>query len=268
MEDKKTPLDKDMIRDRLGDAYSELPIYVYDVLDSTNLRALKFAEESDAERAVFIADSQTAGRGRLGRSFISPAGDGIYMSILTRPAGAAADAVAITAYAATVVRRAIEDTTGLKAKIKWVNDIYIDGKKLSGILTQGVIDTQSGTLTHAVMGVGINVYGKDLPQAISGIATTLQAETGRVYDRAELAARIISLYLDNIDKVGTKEIADEYREHSFLIGKDVRVIRADREYNARVIGITDKCELDLELESGEHRILATGEVSIRERLNN
>ncbi len=261
---KRTPpLSTEAIRSALGKEHRELPIFIYEVTDSTNLRALEYAKErgSYCGAAVFVALTQTAGRGRLGRSFASPEG-GIYMSILT-PCGSTADAVAITAYAATAICQALENECKIEPKIKWVNDLYLGGKKLSGILTQGVVDTESGKITHAVMGVGINLSGR-LPDEISGIATTVEAECGTIPDRTALIAKIITLYLDSLNEVGTKKTADEYRRRSFLIGKSVRVIRVDREYTAKVDGISDSCELLLTLEDGSHEALATGEVSVRE----
>lgn len=251
-------------REKIARLIGDVPLTVYGECDSTNLRALEFARESGCADAVFLADSQSAGRGRLGRSFISPRGRGIYLSILTGRLPRGEDAVSVTAYAAVAVCRAIERLTSLEPKIKWVNDIYLGGKKVAGILAQGVIDPESGALSGVVMGVGINVLGTELDPEIRDIATTLEL-AGDAPERETLAAEIINEFLSHLDSVGTAECAEEYRRRSFLIGKDIRVIRRDRTYPARVLGITDRCELLLELEDGTQEVLATGEVSVRER---
>ena len=250
------------IKDLLG--RSDLALTVYSECDSTNLRAIEYARENGTHDAVFLADSQTAGRGRLGRSFLSPAGRGIYLSILTARLPRGEDAVSVTADAAVAVCRAIERLTSLSPVIKWVNDIYVGGRKVAGILAQGIVAPGSNELSGVVMGVGINVLGKELDPEIDAIATTLERE-GDAPDRERLVTEIIREFLDNLSDVGTKKCADEYRRRSFLVGKDVRVIRADASYPARVLGITDQCELILERTDGEREILATGEVSVREQ---
>ena len=239
-----------------------LTLAVYSECDSTNLRALEHARKRGCADAVFIADRQTAGRGRLGRRFISPGGRGIYLSILTGSIPHDGDAVSVTAYAAVTVCRAIERLTSLKPMIKWVNDIYVGGKKVAGILAQGIVDAQTSSLSGVVMGVGINVLGDELDPEIENIATTLERE-GDAPDRVELAAEIIREFLDNLPSVGSAECADEYRRRSFLVGERVNVIHTNKAYPAKVLGITDRCELILEKDGGEREILATGEVSVR-----
>lgn len=254
-------IDEARLRELIGEL-SELPIYIYDTIDSTNLSALNYANGGGAVPAVFIAEEQTAGRGRLGRSFLSPRGCGIYMSILTRVKGGT-DPTAITTYAASAISRAIENETALFPKIKWVNDLYLGGKKLAGILTQGVIDPESTAITHAIMGVGINVLG-DAPEGVRDIATTLETEGAKSPDRTTLIAAIIREYLGGLDSVGTKTAAEEYRRRSYLVGKAINVITPTKTYPATVIGITDEAKLELLLEDGTRELLSTGEVSVRE----
>ena len=177
------------IKDLLG--RSDLALTVYSECDSTNLRAIEYARENGTHDAVFLADSQTAGRGRLGRSFLSPAGRGIYLSILTARLPRGEDAVSVTAYAAVAVCRAIERLTSLSPVIKWVNDIYVGGRKVAGILAQGIVAPGSNELSGVVMGVGINVLGKELDPEIDAIATTLERE-GDAPDRERLVTEIIS----------------------------------------------------------------------------
>ena len=240
---------------------SELPILIYDTIGSTNTEAKNYANRNSAARAMFIASRQTEGRGRRGRSFISEKG-GVYMSLLLRPDGAVKDAVPLTAYTAVKVRDAIEELAGLSPEIKWVNDLMIGGRKLAGILTEGRVADSGEGLEYAVVGIGINVHGTALHPEIADIATTLEIEGGTVFLET-LIARIAELFFASLTEVGSWKIADEYRRHSNLIGKSVLVMKLSGSYPARVLGITDRCELELELEDGRREILATGEVSVR-----
>lgn len=247
-----------------------LTVHAYEVIDSTNRAALDYAAsgEWDGTPAVFIADGQTNGRGRLGRSFISEGGVGIYLSILTRADSTDSSlAVGITTYAAVTASRVIERMTGLSPEIKWVNDIYLGKKKLAGILTQGVVDPTTGRLTATVMGIGINILGEP-PKELADIATTLEAEYKKAGldsptpERIDIAAGIIEEYLRHLDRVGTSETADEYRSRSFLIGRSVTVHTPTASYPALVTGIDDECHLLLRHPDGTTSSLSTGEVSV------
>lgn len=255
-------LDKIKISDKLGDLSKELSITVYKTIDSTNTQAKNSAEGEDVNKAIFIASEQTAGRGRLGRSFSSNKGKGLYLSILIKEDMPADFATSLTTYMAVIARRAIHTVTGAEPKIKWVNDIYLGGKKLAGILTEGKAKSE-GTLAYAVVGIGINLLKQDFPEDVKAIATTIEDECGKEVDVNELASLIVKEFFDNLSLVGTTELADEYRAYSFLIGERVNVIKPTTTYEAIVRGITDKCELILELPGGENEILSTGEVSVR-----
>lgn len=239
-----------------------LPILTFGVTGSTNDEAKRYARENpEGKRALITADGQTAGRGRLGRSFISGEEMGVYMSLLLiRPELSPKDAPLITAYTATLVRRAILELTGLETEIKWVNDIVIRGRKLAGILTEGAL-LPSGEYEYCIVGIGINTRGRELPPEIRDIATTLEL-SGVTVEREALIAKITELFFENLDTVGTPSVAEEYRRHSSVIGKTVTVIKPDCRYTALVTGITDRCELVLE-HSGTVEILSTGEVSVR-----
>ncbi len=275
-----SPLTEVGIRNALKDEYKDLPITVYSVVGSTNLVAMDYAKAQVSPLTtpvVFIADEQTAGRGRIGRTFLSPGGRGIYMSILIpksaweRDGEGAVSPTLITTYSAVMVSRAIATLTPLTPKIKWVNDIYIGEYKLAGILTQGVLSPSGDCIDYAVMGVGINVHGTSLPDEIDSIATTLEREIMKTerceaveLSREVIVAKILELFLDNLPMLGTPHIANEYRKRSYLIGRDITVKRVGREYPAHILGITDNCELILRLMDGSEEILATGEVSVRE----
>ena len=247
----------------IGSLSEEISIITYQTIDSTNTQAKLYAEREEGKNAVFIASEQTAGRGRLGRSFISEAGKGLYLSILLGGGFKPDFAVSLTTYMAVIASRAIEQLSGIETKIKWVNDIYAGGKKLSGILTEGKSANDGKTLSYAVVGIGINLLKQEFTEEVRSVATTLEDECGEVIDINSLTALIVEEFFENLDYAGSLKIAEEYKRRSFLIGEDVNVIKPSGEYQARVVDITDKCELVLALPDGTTEILSTGEVSVR-----
>ena len=232
--------------------------------ESTNNDAREYCEEH-RDTAVFIADGQTAGRGRRGRSFASPHGAGIYMSILFCPDGSLCDLTAVTTFTAVAVCRAIERVSGLCADIKWVNDIYYKGKKLGGILTEGALAEDMKSAKYVVVGIGLNVLRAQMPEELSDIALSIEEACGKVCDRNLLISEIISEFMDGLSSLGTADILDEYRRRCFLLGREVTVHRLDRSYFAEVTGIADDASLLLRLPDGSTEKLNTGEVSVRER---
>lgn len=258
----KSPLSRQEIAKNLSPKISSLVKIEYcDVCDSTN----RLAKDSpfDGGVCVYVANEQTNGRGRLGRSFYSAPNAGLYMSFLYRPSTEAKDALAITRYAAVKLCRAIESQVELNCQIKWVNDIYLKGKKAAGILAEGVFDPDSGRVERVVLGIGINVCHLDFPPELSDIATTIEDASGVSLDRSRLAARVIEEICSSLENMTGADIAREYRERSILIGKDVLVKRGEDTYPATVIDISDSGELVLRLSGGEVERLYTGEVSIR-----
>ena len=254
---------KKQIEAGIGDLASKLSITVYKTIDSTNTQAKLSAEDPECNSGIFVACEQTAGRGRLGRNFTSNSGKGLYLSILIKEELPAEFATALTTYMAVVATRAISRLASLDTKIKWVNDIYVGGKKLAGILTEGKAKGE-GTLAYAVVGIGINLLKQEFPDDVKAIATTVEDECGKVIDVNELTALIVKEFFENLNLVGTHGLAEEYRSRSFLVGKRVNVIKPTVTYEALVKDITDKCELVLELPDGTGEILSTGEVSVRE----
>lgn len=237
---------------------SNIEIHFYECIDSTNTRAKEWAKSNPESRktVIFIANEQTAGRGRRGRSFVSRGGAGIYMSILTYPYKRGADATAATARAAVSLSRAIESLCGCEVKIKWVNDIYLGGKKLAGILTEGEMD-EDGKIAYQIVGMGINVYKNAISDEISSIATSLEDELGTTPDRSKLVARIIAeLLVDGVDHY------EEYKSRSLVIGKTVTVLKPTESYEARVIDINHDFSLTVE-RGGQRERLFTGEISLK-----
>lgn len=247
------------IRAYLGEGAPE--IFVYDTVSSTSDLARAHALQGGGT-AVFIAEQQTAGRGRRGRSFASPRGGGIYMSLLFTPSHTARSGVLFTTGAAVATCRAVEDVTGICPEIKWVNDLRLGGKKLCGILTEGSIDPESGAFTYAVIGVGINVRSVSLPPEVEAIATALDRHTEQPTDRNLLAARMIFRLLESLTEDRAAQM-ERYRALCPVVGKEVTVLRADERFSARVLAIEDTGELRI-LKNGEQMLLSSGEISIRE----
>ena len=232
-------------------------IIFYDSTDSTNLRAKEYARQTDKkETVIFVANHQSAGRGRLGRSFVSNKDAGIYLSILTYPDEKGVDATAITARTAVALSRAIDRLCGTDTKIKWVNDIFLRGKKLAGILAEAEM-LEDGKIGYLVVGMGINVYKNAISDEISEIATSLESEIGKAPDRSLLVAEIVKEYFS-----GTEDHLGVYREKSLVIGKKVKVIKPTESYDATVIGINDDFSLQIERDGIPERLF-TGEISIR-----
>lgn len=225
---------------------------------STNDEAKRRAAAT-SERFVVIADRQTAGRGRLSRGFSSPAGAGLYMSAVVRPSLTLADCGKITAYAGVVTARAVEKLCGEKVQIKWVNDLYMNGKKICGILTESSMSLESGTPEYAVVGIGVNVLGGALPDFLKDVATSVEAESGKRIDRNELAALILDGLSDMDAEIEKGDFLDEYRARSCVVGHTVKV---NDKFYAEALAIDDDCALLLK--EGEKTMkFSAGEVSLK-----
>lgn len=240
-------------------------ICVYYETDSTNREARAYHDMHREGEAVFIADGQTAGRGRRGRSFCSPHGAGIYMSFLLHPKGELRDLTSVTTYAAVAVCRAIERACGLRTDIKWVNDIYYKGKKLGGILTEGALSEDMKTASYVIVGIGLNLARCDFPDEIAEIATSIEEITGSAPERNLLLTEIMAELLSGLDGISSDETLEEYRRRSFLVGREITVHKLTASYPARVIGIGEDTSLLIRLTDGSVEKLITGEVSVRER---
>lgn len=244
---------------------NKIKISVFESLASTNDALKEAALKGGEEGLVFIAGEQTGGKGRLGRSFFSPGGSGIYMSILLRPFLKAEKALNITTAAAVAVCRALEKSGASSSGIKWVNDIFVDGKKVCGILTEAGINGESGFLGYAVLGIGINVYSpkNDFPEelkSIAGSVFTKQRENLRNTLCADIINEFFSFYSEGVEK-GTH--TGEYIRRSIVLGKNALVIQGDSQREAFIEGITENCELSVLFRDGERALLSSGEISLR-----
>lgn len=247
-------------------------IFHFSLTDSTNERARRYPNELLADScakisgeggvSLFVADCQSQGRGRLNRRFVSNANAGLYMSIKFPYREELSRAVGITPLAAVAVCRAIEGLCEAKPKIKWVNDIYLGEKKLSGILTESTVK-EDGT-REFICGIGVNLTPSDMPSEVAEIATDLLTE-GYSVSRAALCAKITEEFLSGIDKMWSKEFIEEYKRRSFVIGRSVVVHCAGEEYSATATAVTDNYELLVSLPDGTERRLSAGEVSIKSK---
>lgn len=233
-------------------------------VDSTNSEARRRAAEGAPEGTVIVAEEQTAGKGRPGKTFFSPATTGLYLSIVLRPALAADRGQFLTCAAAVAGAQAIEQVTGKEALIKWVNDIYCDGRKVAGILTEGMVDMESGRFEHAVLGIGVNVKppAEGFPLDISEVAgSVLDDHTGAV--RCELAAAILARFWNLYRHVADASFYDEYRRRCFLLGQPLVVRQGSSRVRARAVDLTHDFKLVVELPDKTRRELPYGEVSAR-----
>ena len=251
------------IRKALGEQADVFTLEMYDVITSTNT-VMKERAESLPEWTVIISGSQTAGRGRIGRSFYSPSDSGIYLSVLLRPALPASESTRITTAAAVAACRAIESCTTARPSIKWVNDVFVNGKKVCGILTEGSLNMETGGLDWAVMGIGLDVYEPDggYPEEIREVVGSIAQQREKNL-RNTLAASFLKQFYTICSSLEEADFAEEYKKRSFLIGEDILVLKGDAVLPARAVDIDKECRLLVQYEDGSREALSTGEVSVR-----
>lgn len=234
-----------------------------DSVDSTNDEAKRMAREGEPDGAIFVAEKQTGGKGRLGRKWESRPGDSVMMSFLLRPDIRPQQAPAFNIAAALGIVNGIERVCGIQAGIKWPNDVVFDGKKLCGILTEMTSDMD--TVEYVVCGAGTNVNQDVFPEEIAQKATSLRIITGDVVNRLKLCAAYIECVQDSFRSYlenGMAAIMDEYRQKSAILGNEVRVLGLKKEYTGICRGFDDDGGLIVECE-GTERVFNAGEVSVR-----
>ena len=259
--------------------YAGSHIECFTTIDSTNTYAKKLLLESgkNFHHTIIAAESQTAGRGRIGRSFESPPGTGVYFSLIVTPQGGITQPAFITASTAVAVSRAIKKLYGVQPAIKWINDIYIENngqlKKCAGILTEGITNFESGQIESAVIGIGVNISPSDQIKkseaaSVAGYITETEGvgATGTVLPSrcrfiAEIAGQVFGILNESADKV-----ISEYKKQVFLIGQKITVhplIGDDKSaYSATAIDIDENAALVVKLEDGSQRTLNSGEVTL------
>lgn len=242
-------------------------VSVFDTVHSTNRVLSELAYDSPTDGQIVIADAQTSGRGRFGRSFYSPDGSGIYLSFLFRPETPPASSVSVTAWTAVAVAKAVETVCGVHPGIKWVNDLILGGKKFGGILTEMSIEGESGRIRQIITGIGINVNNPSgsFPDELKESATSLFAETGSVFSRAELACAIIReldlLRLAWPDRQA--EYLEAYRARNITTGKTILLMDGSGR-TAAAESIGDDFSLNIRFPDGSADTLTSGEISIRQ----
>ena len=255
------------IRQGLSENNKDIEIHVYDTVSSTNEEAKRLALEGAPDGTLVVSGQQTAGRGRLGRSFYSPK-EGIYLSVIIRPRFDVSKSVLITCAAAVAVAESVKEIAGKDARIKWVNDVYVDDGKVCGILTEGMTDFESGQIEAVIIGIGVNTDVSNFPDDLKRIAGAVDGD----YSASELAGAIASRTIDYAHNIEERTFIDSYRSMSTVIGKKITVYKGQYKVNpedeiegaaAEVKTIDDDGRLIVVYEDGTEEALSSGEITIR-----
>lgn len=237
----------------------------FDATDSTNIQARRLAEAHAPHGTLVVSDRQDGGKGRRGRSWASPSGVGIWMSLILRPEIAPSSASMLTLAAALAVREGIQEETGLSPLIKWPNDLVLNGKKICGILTE--MSTELMEIQYVITGIGINVNQREFPSEIRDTATSLSLEAGRCFRRSSLIAAILKAFEKDYAaflKTGDLSLLlEEYNACLVNRGKEVCILDPSGEYRAVAEGIDESGSLLVTLPDGTRREIISGEVSVR-----
>ena len=239
-------------------------IYYFDSIDSTNTKAKELAEEGHPSGTLVVADRQTAGKGRRGRSWESPTGIGIFMTLMLKPEINPNNASMLTLVAAMATTCAIRRVTGVPALIKWPNDIVMNGKKVCGILTE--MSAQFDYINHIVIGIGINVHNEDFPEEIAKTASSLYLESGQHIHRASLIEAFLEEFEDvYAEYLKTEDMEGLQKEYDAMLvnrGRQVRVLDPKEPFEGKAMGITKKGELIVDTWESR-KLVSSGEVSVR-----
>ena len=240
-------------------------VLYFDTIDSTNTKAQELAEKGYPSGTLVVADKQESGKGRRGRSWVSPSGTGIFMTLMIKPDINPNNASMLTLVAALAVAKAITSVTGEEALIKWPNDIVVNSKKVCGILTE--MNAQFDYINHIVVGIGINVHNESFPEEISQMASSLMIEAGgKRFHRAQIIAETMSYFEQYYDTfLKTQDLSALVREYDELLvnmNKAVRVLDPKEPFDGKVMGITPKGELIVDTWESR-KLVSSGEVSVR-----
>ena len=260
------PISDTALRVALSNRYRCNDIYIYDTVESTNTSAKQLALDGAPHGTVVIAHSQTAGKGRLGRSFFSP-GNGIYMSVIIKPDFDLSLSGLITTAAAVAVSEAIEETCGVPALIKWVNDIYVSDKKVCGILSEGMTDFETGRIESIIIGIGLNTSVDGFSEELLSIAGAVEGD----YSKSVLAANTITKLLDLINNIDDRSFIETYKKKNLVIGRKITVYKGIYKHDpneipsvsAYAVDIDNNGGLIVRYEDGSQETLNSGEISIR-----
>lgn len=267
LEETNDILSEQSLRACLGEEYRDVDIFTFKTSPSTNAEAMtRLMNGGLTHGTLIVADEQTKGRGRMGKSFFSPK-SGIYMSVcLCKSIERMQDVMVITPAAAVAVRSAIAKLTGIDAKIKWVNDIYIDKKKVCGILTQADIDFESGKAGTFIVGIGINFVEQNFPDEIKERACALF--TGQpTITRSQLIGEIYRNLIKLTDDLTDRRFMLSYKQHSLVMNREISYTYNGEDKSGKVIDIDGDGGLVVQENGGGIRNLTCGEISIRSSAN-
>lgn len=242
-------------------------LYWFDTIDSTNTRAKKMAAEGAPHGTVLVAGTQTGGRGRMGRSFQSPQGMGVYLSVILRPKCPPEALMHLTCAAAVAMCDAIWVCAGFQPGIKWTNDLVYGKKKLGGILTELSVNPQTHLVDSAIIGIGINcLQGEtDFPAEISDIAASLSIASGHAISPARLAASMISALhrMDTVLLTEKTQILQRYRQFCITLGQTVSIVKGDSVSHGKAVDLDEDGALIVQRPDGSIETVQSGEVSVR-----
>lgn len=239
-------------------------IVYFEETDSTNTRAKLLGEEGVEHGTLVVADCQTTGKGRRGRSFSSPAGQSVYMTFLLRPDISPTKASMLTIVSAMAVRSALSEACGIDVRIKWPNDIVADGKKLCGILTE--MSAELTKVNYVAVGIGINVNNEKMPKDIENVAVSARILTGKSFRRSIIIGSVckwFGIYYDKFIKtLDLSLIKEEYNSYLIHMNREIEIIKNGEKYTAKSLGLADDGELLIEREGRTEKVIS-GEVSVR-----
>lgn len=237
---------------------------VIDETDSTNNYAKELASAGAVHGTTVIADRQTAGKGRMGRRFESPSGTGVYISVVIRPDMSVEEAQLITSCAACAAAEAAEELCGKTVAIKWVNDLYMNGKKICGILTEASLSLEMQALDYAVIGIGINVLSaKQLfSDELNSIATSIEDEAGVKISRNSLCTAVLNKLEEQLKDISSRSFLEDYRRREMLSGNMITANAGGMQITGKAVGIDENANLIIELSDGTRKALSSGEASL------
>ena len=240
-------------------------LHWYSTIDSTNTRAKEMARDGAPQGTVLIAGHQTGGRGRMGRTFQSPEGMGVYLSVILRPKCKPEELMHLTCAAGTAMVKAVETVSGIRPGLKWINDLVVGIKKLGGILVEMSVD--KGLVDYAVIGIGINCLQReeDFHPEIREMATSLSLASGKTVPPEKLAAAMVDALWDMSKSLFSEktQLMQLYKENCITLGKDIQVLRGDSVRSAKAVDLDEDGGLVVEYADGTRETVASGEVSIR-----
>ncbi len=253
-------LSREKITEDMTDLSKKLKLIVLKTIDSTNNEAKRMMADGFRGNALLVANEQTKGRGRLGKSFYSPKNTGIYISFLFSTDVRMSNAIQVTTATAVAVVRAIESLTNLRPMIKWVNDVYIGNKKVCGILTEAVTDFETGLVQSIIIGIGINLSTEIFPEEIKDTACSIGVNG---LSRNKVIAAVSNELLAICTNLENKSYIKTYRDRSLILGKSIDFYKNNVKYNAIAVDIDSTGGLIVKLPNGRTEVLNSGEITVR-----